>query len=273
MENLDKILDECLIDFNKEITKPPIVLSIREFDGGAILEKRLCTLGNFSAITGKSKSKKTILSSIFLASAVKRDLIFGKIRGSKCNKKNQVAYFDTEQSDYDIQNVAHRMIKLIGYKPDNLNIFSLRKFTPLERCELIQEYFEGLGGVTSYCVIDGIADLSNAINDETEATRVTGLLLKWTKEYNLHISVMIHQNKNDNFATGHLGSSIMKKAETVISVKKSEEDYHKSVVSCDFVRGTSEFKDFDIEINDDGEIDISDLKNASANYEIKEINF
>jgi hypothetical protein len=59
-----------------------------------------------------------------------------------------------------------------------------------------------------FVVIDGIADLANAINDEIEASRVVSLLMRWTKIYNCHIHVIIHENKADNNATGHLGSSI-----------------------------------------------------------------
>lgn len=60
-------------------------------------------------------------------------------------------------------------------------------------------------------MIDGIADLAMAINDEIEASRVVSLLMKWTKLYNIHITLVIHQNKNDEYATGHLGSAILKR--------------------------------------------------------------
>ena len=45
----------------KKLAKPPIIMKIRDFETGALWDKRLFTLGNFSAITGKTKSKKTFL--------------------------------------------------------------------------------------------------------------------------------------------------------------------------------------------------------------------
>ncbi len=76
--------------------------------------------------------------------------------------------------------------------------------------------------------------------------------MKWTKVYNLHITVIIHQNKNDNYATGHLGSSITKKAECVMSVAKDEHDNTISEVSCDYIRGAMEFDKFKFRINENG---------------------
>ena len=49
-------------------------------------------------------------------------------------------------------------------------------------------------------IIDGIADLVSALNDELEATRVTSMLLKYTALYNSHISVVIHENKANDYA-------------------------------------------------------------------------
>jgi len=77
------------------------------------------------------------------------------------------------------------------------------------------------------------------------------MLLRLSKDYNCHISVIIHQNKNDNYATGHLGSSIMKKAEIVIDVEKNKENKRVTDVSCGYSRG-EDFEKFSILINDSG---------------------
>jgi len=122
----------------------------------------------------------------------------------------------------------------------------------LERCDIINRFIEKRSYGISFIVIDGIADLAMAINDEIEASRVVSLLMKWTKVYNIHICVILHQNKNDNFATGHLGSSIMKKAECIISVTKDASDSLKSEVNCDYIRGAMEFDRFNIVIDDNG---------------------
>jgi len=72
-------------------------------------------------------------------------------------------------------------------------------------------------------VIDGIADIaSKGVNDEEEATAIASKLLKWTADYNCHITVVLHENKHDRNAKGHLGQYLVQKSETVLSAKKSE---------------------------------------------------
>jgi len=270
---LEDILNKSYIDLNIPVVRPPVALKIRDFGNGQINEKRLFTLGNFSAITGKSKSKKTFLTSILLAAAVKKDLIYRKIVGCLPENKQAVLLFDTEQSNYDAYKTSKRVIDIIGYDCDNFGSFDLREFTPLERCEIIEYALEKFKDNLGYVVIDGIADLANAINDEIEAVRVVSLLMKWTKIYNCHITTVIHQNKNDSYATGHIGSAILKKAEAIISVTKDDTDNYRSKVECDMIRGTSDFEPFNIEIKDNGIPIITDMDTISKEYEIRQCDF
>jgi KaiC/GvpD/RAD55 family RecA-like ATPase len=271
INELKALLKKSFIDLDIPVAKPPIILKIREFNNGYLYDNRLFTLGNFSAITGKSKSKKTFLTSIFLAAAVKRDLVYNKIGGQSVGSKENVILFDTEQSNYDAFVTAKRVEKLAGNN-DVFSAFALREYTPKQRCQIIEYALETNKDYIGYVVIDGIADLATAINDEDEATRVVGLLMKWTKLYNIHITTCIHQNKNDNYATGHIGSSILKKAEAIISVTKDDKEMGRSQVECDMIRGTHDFKPFNIDIDETGIPIISDNLNI-AQYEIKENNF
>jgi len=248
----DQILQKAFIDLEVPVARPPIILRIKTRIGVDYQYNRVLTLGNFSAITGKSKSKKTFLTSLALA-ACTRNGYFDKIfEASLPDNKRGVVLFDTEQSAYDAYVTARRVWDLAGGKFENFGAFDLREYTALERCSIIDRYLLKAGQITGMVVIDGVADLANAINDEIEAARVINLLMKWTKVYNIHIQVVIHQNKNDNYATGHLGSGILKKAECIISVTKDESDNTKSRVECDFIRGVSEFDKFDFAINDKG---------------------
>ena len=99
-------------------------------------------------------------------------------------------------------------------------------------------------------MIDGVADLVEDINDIEQSNKIISTLMKWSKDYNLYISTIIHQNKNDNYATGHLGSALIKKSEAVISVEKHSENPKYSKVSCDNIRGAMEFEDFSFYIDD-----------------------
>ncbi len=244
-------------------------MMIKDRDIKRTYNKRLFTLGNFSCITGKSKSKKTFLSTLLLSSATLNGEIQKKIISDFPENKRYVMLFDTEQSEYDAYITAKRVPDMLRVDCGHFGAFDLREYSPKERCDIIAYGLERLSGSIGYVVIDGIADLATAINDEEEASRVVSLLMKWTKMYNCHITVIIHQNKNDNYATGHLGSAIIKKAECVISVQNSPNDNYKSEVSCDLIRGAPSFDDFEIEIDDhfmpsivsmDNMIDYTDAK-------------
>lgn len=234
MKDIDQIATLSRIDLSKDIPKPPSVLKI---DGS-----RVMTLGNFSVITGKSKSKKTFLTTLVASTIVSGGLYHLASEGGS------LVTFDTEQGDYDAWSVAKRIEKITG-KTDYRS-YALRQYEPEERCEIIEEILKQQQ--PKFVVIDGIADLANAINDEEEATRVSGLLMRWTKQYNSHITTIIHQNKSNNYATGHLGSALMKKAEVIISVSKDDDNKYLSLVECDMIRGAKDFDPFEIEIDKNG---------------------
>lgn len=245
---IEKLLERSKIDTKREVKRPPVILSIVEKSATQSIYKRLFTLGNFSCIIGKAKSRKTYLLSMLTASIINPNCN-EKFRSELPTNKSGVLYFDTEQGEYDCYNVIKRIetISSVG----TMRSFSLREFSPMERCTIIEHAFKLWGKEVGYCVIDGIADLAMAINDEVEATRITTMLLRLTKQYNCHISTVIHQNKNDNFATGHLGSSIMKKAEILISVTKANSNPQISDVTCDLSRSV-DFEPFCMMIDDSG---------------------
>ena len=242
------LLEKARVDLNISIERPPVVLEVKEISTHDVRRARLFTLGNFSAITGKAKSKKTFLMGIFASSLINNKHFSDKFVGKLPNNKPKIIYFDTEQGDYDVYNTAKR-ISFLSSGTKNFEMYQLREFTPMERCEVVEERLKSKDA--GFVIIDGIADLATAVNDEEEATRVVSLLLRWTKQYNCHIVNVIHQNKGNDFATGWLGSSIMKKAEIIISVTKDPQDNSRSIVSCDLSRG-ADFEDFAFIINPDG---------------------
>jgi hypothetical protein len=256
VEDIEKILMGSAIDLTKPIEKPPTILSVREKNGTSLVYKRLFTLGNFSCLTGKAKTKKTFLLTLFTSAILKEKDYSSKLFSEVPENKKTVLYFDTEQGMYDSYICMKRVQTLSGLN-NTFRAFNIRQYDPKQRCEIIEYALKLWAGESCLCVIDGIADLAVGINDEEDATRVTTLLLRWTKEYNIHIATVIHQNKNDGFATGHLGSSIMKKAEIIISVSKSTNDARISDVKNEMGRGV-DFEPFSIFINDDGIPEIID---------------
>jgi AAA domain len=203
------------IDPYKSMNIPPSILSFDDVSFG--------TLGNFSCLTGKSKSRKTFFLSILIASVLDVNGNFQRIKTEIPN--TNVLHFDTEQSEYHTQLVAKRIISLLNDKDTdytNYKCYCLRPYSPKTRIDIIKEAIYNTSNL-KLVVIDGIADLIIGYNNEDEAIKVIGEFMKWTHELKIHIITVVHQNKGDNNAKGHLGSLILQKAETVLSIEKEGE--------------------------------------------------
>lgn len=196
----------------------------------------ISTLGNFSLIIGKAKSKKTFSLSLFLSALVANKTLSGKFKGYLPDGKTRVVFFDTEQSRKHVQRFYHRVCRLLGIEnPVNFETYCLRKHSPQERLEII-EYFISTEPDLGFVAIDGIRDLVTSINDEEEATKIASCLLRWTEEKNIHVVTVLHQNKRDENARGHLGTELVNKAETVLSVSLDPQDRKISIVEPEFCR-------------------------------------
>lgn len=233
--------DKYRVDLNAKARKPEILLEKEDIKYGATqpIMCRLFTAGNFSVITGKGKSKKTFLTTLLTSM-----IISGASKFKFHPAKADTVIFDTEQGDYDAWKVGNRVKSLS--ETEEFNMFALRDMDHTGRCRFITDYIKS--HKPKFIVIDGIADLVYSINEEKEAIRIQQLLLNLTKQYNCHILCIIHQNKADNFATGFLGSSLIKKAEIIISIQQDKAVKSMSNVSCEHVRGTIDFDDFLIDI-------------------------
>ena len=117
-----------------------------------------------------------------------------------------------------------RVVNLLEQREitSNYSCYCLRPFNSEERIDLIEEAIYSTKNL-KLVIIDGIADLIIGYNNEDEAIKVISKFMKWTAERNIHIITVVHQNKGDNNAKGHLGSLILQKAETVLSIEKDGE--------------------------------------------------
>ena len=223
---------------------PPVVAWIQEGDPPAYFG----TLENFSLIIGKAKSKKTFLLTSVIAAAVSGNTFLSNITGALPEEKNRVILFDTEQSRWHVLKALKRICQQTGIaEPENVDVYSLRKFNYKERGKMIEKIIYDTPNL-GFVAIDGIRDLVTSINDEEQATIISTKLLKWTEELNIHIVTVLHQNKGDNNARGHLGTEMINKAETVLSVTPSEQ--HENVAVVESVQSRNlECKPFAFEIN------------------------
>ncbi|MCB9016129.1 MAG: AAA family ATPase [Lentimicrobiaceae bacterium] len=225
------LLDQAYINPAEPITKPPVCLWIKGQKGDSIIG----SLGNFSMIIGKAKSRKTFMITAALAAATKHNSVLNFI-GTLPDNQSNVIYFDTEQGKYHAYKTVERVCTLSGIEmPENFKGYGLRPYPPAERLKMIETALYNTPGLGFVC-IDGARDLVSSINDEEQATMLTSLLLKWTAELNIHIIVVLHQNKSDQNARGHLGSELQNKAETTLSVTKDIKNKDISIVEAEYCR-------------------------------------
>ena len=209
------------------------------------------TLGNFSASIGKAKSKKTFNVSAIAAATLKNGTVL-HYRACFPEGKRKILYVDTEQGKNHCQIVLNRILKLAGLPKDcdadNLTMLALRKYSPEVRLAITEEAI-GMIPDLGLVIIDGIRDFIHDINSPGESTDVISKFMQWTDDRQIHIHTILHQNKGDENARGHIGTELNNKAETVLQITKSQQDGNISEVKAMHIRDR-EFDPFAFRIND-----------------------
>lgn len=219
--------DKCFVDVSLQLPPPPIALSVGTYRyKGNDYPVPFGTYGNFSCLVGASKSMKTFLKSAIVASYIggNSNNYFPDMKGHN-TKGKFILDVDTEQSLWHTQKVARRSCDMVGANYDLYKPFSTREYDPRERFQFIEwlmmesDYKSNIGLV----LVDGAADIMDNVNDLEEANKITQGMMKWTSVSNAHLCTVLHRNHGSDKPTGHLGSSIMKKAETVAFVTRDDD--------------------------------------------------
>lgn len=240
IEDILQKVNKARVDPNAPVEAAPMIASIQETS--------IATLGNFSALIGKAKSKKTFFITLLVGIFLRAKMDF--IQAYEVAGKKRIIWFDTEQSRYHFTKAFRRALELSnGERFYEIEAYALRSESPADRLRIMDYILRDLNESKdiAFVVIDGIRDLVMDINDPKEATTILTWLMKVTEEMNLHICTIIHQNKGDNNARGHLGTEIVNKAETVISIQKDSDNI--SSVWPEFCREI-EFKPFAFTVNE-----------------------
>ena len=219
----DELLNKYLLDPTEQISNPPSVLELRL----GLETYTLGTAGNISLIQGKAKSRKSYFVSALAAAAIRQGFNENILKAGIV--KGTVLYFDTEQGDYHAQKVNQRILHLAGIPTEKgqeyLKYFALRRAdTNADRLAIIEYVLKRIDGV-SLVIIDGIVDVANGVNEEAESIALVSRLMKISADLNIHLTTVLHENKNDRGAKGHLGSYLVQKSETVYGVSRSEDGF------------------------------------------------
>ena len=233
------------LSLSKSYEKAPEILKVH----GSVIG----TLGNFSASIGKAKSKKTFNISAIVAAALKNDEVLHYSAYLPDNKR-KILYVDTEQSKYHCHKIMERIMRLAGLPTDkdrdDFIFVVLRECTPDKRKQIIDYMLANMEGI-GLVIIDGIRDFLYDINSPSESTDIISKFMQWTDDRQIHIHTVLHQNKNDEHARGHIGTELNNKAETIMQVEVDKEDKTISVVEAMHIRDR-EFEPFAFHINEEG---------------------
>lgn len=212
-----KALWEKLRILNKPV-RPETLIKFGDAD--------VCTEGNISLLVGKKKSRKSLLVTLMLH-------IFLQ---SRMNVSDDLAVFDTEQEEYDVWASMERLYRMTNQM---IPIFCLRGLSPKERRDFIEQTVTHWPRRLKIGVIDGIRDCMSNINDPDESTEVMSWLMRLNVQTKIHFINVLHLNKTDNNARGHIGSELLNKAEVTIEVEldpHSKDLYPPSIVKCESSR-------------------------------------
>jgi len=255
--NYEQMYEDCFVDLDVVIERPPSALSIGTYEfKGTSYDLPVHTYGEFSATVAPSKTKKTFYKSALIASYIggQANNYFPNIKTHR-KEDYYIVDIDTEQGSFYAQHAFRRVTEMVGHRYDNYLPFAMRSKTPEERVMFVDALLEDerYKGKIKFVSIDGIADLIENTNDIIMSAHVAQKVLKWTDVYGVHLHAIIHKLMNVEKPTGHLGSYILKKAETVVFLEKSDPDdkHCDIIVKHKYSRGR-DFEDFAFNINENG---------------------
>jgi hypothetical protein len=198
--SLSEIVANALVRQDANPPKPELVFALNDMP--------IFTKKSLSMISGKAGKGKTTVISWIIAKLIPM--------GTK------VIWIDTEQGEYYASRTQSWTLRMAAMTScDNLEYYDVRAYTPQERIAIIDEVIST--SKPELLILDGVRDLMYDINNTEESTHVIGHLLKWSDQHNIHILSVLHENKKDGNARGHIGTELFNKAETVIKVDQNED--------------------------------------------------
>jgi hypothetical protein len=230
-------IDEFIFDLSKPLPPEEIVISVQG--------KIVGTTHNICVITGKPKSRKSVIAHAIIGSA----LCGVSTLGFECNvNSNDVVLIDTEQGKHDLFRSLTRMQKLnnMNVIPKNLKVYAVRSLTSEQIIHGISKILE-INKNLKLLIIDGGLDLINNMNDVIESKRIIDFFKIILDEYNICVVLILHQSKSTNFTIGHFGSFMDRFGQSIIQVAKEKDG--SGTVSSVMMRSNEDFKSYSFYYN------------------------
>jgi hypothetical protein len=229
--------ENFLFDVNKKLPVENIILTIQG--------KKCLSTKNVLVISGKPKSRKSVVAQSLIGSAISGKSVLGF--DAKISNTDKVVLVDTEQSQHDLQNSLNRMSGLIECNnlPTNFMCYTVRQLNPAKIKQVISEICTNEN--VRLIVIDGALDLILNMNDILEVKDVLDFIKGLLSKHNVAIVLIVHQAKTTNYTIGHLGSFLDRFAQTVLDVTKL--DNGMSEIKAQMMRSDADFKPYSFYFN------------------------
>lgn len=202
-------LNAFYLDLDGE--EKPIDFLFTMDDGSGIIAR-----SNLHALRGAPKSGKSAWGLILMAAALK-----GECLGIKASRKNMhVLWIDTEQGSAVVRKKGRAVLDMAGLtkQPKNLKVVNLRSCSTTERLSITLEAIEE--NTPDFVFLDGAVDLCLDFNDNKENKALIETLQNYSERHNTAILALVHVNKKDDNARGHLGSLMQDKSGEIYQVNK-----------------------------------------------------
>jgi len=237
-EETMSMLASCEINFENPPESPQAVVTINEVPLGSS--------GNLLAITGSEGSGKSNFLGGLLAGTLGRGEIEIDTLGTEVSRNETgkaVLFYDTEQSEEQLYKNLKQITRRahIDRPPKWFKTYGLVSMERKDRLTSIlhsmDRFYYEYGGI-HMVVIDGIADLLGAVNDEEQSVSLVEELFRLAGIYKTCIVCVLHLSPSGYKLRGHLGSEVQRKAAGIISVEK-DEDKQDSIIKALKVRDGS----------------------------------
>lgn len=201
-----------LLDFAKPYTPPKWTLQ----HNGTNFAKR----GDLHIVGGKSGHGKTAFMSQIMAT-----ILCGKFGNMTCQIDGEpvVLYIDTEQSEDDTIAIKNRVCTLAGisYSAPQSRFKVARLRDTVQADERYRQILQLMWEIKPDVVfIDGLLDIVNDYNNQTECSDIIRDLMAYSTALNMSMWCVLHENPMTDKLVGSLGSIAERKVTEVFVIRK-----------------------------------------------------
>lgn len=221
---------------------PSEELAVIQLNGENVL-----TSGNIMTIVSPPGTGKSNVCEALCSSGVNPEC---DAFGFKVNLREDKAILliDTERTKNDMHTGYSRIYRrsktyenpdqIDGYVYKKCRMRSYKVLDDIKKCIDHLEYHIS-SGLYGLIILDQIGDFVKSVNKEDDCRMFVRQLETWASKYDLGILCTIHPNPKDitNKPTGHLGSALMKKSETVMALTRAAENRDVRLITSNFDHG------------------------------------